>query len=162
MSLYDDEFAVQLPAMFDERVSDDIQGLLYVGRLEDEVELYGHTFILHTLSIGDELEVGLLIKKFSGTVTQAKALATATVAAALQSTDGKQMVQPLGPGDMDHLALKFNTIRKWYWPLVEALFNSYQQLQLRSLDALEEFQSKSERGLRASSPSVDSLNDNES
>ncbi len=159
---FDGEFrAPELP-MFEESVADDVHALAYVGYLEDEFRHFGHRFVMRTLPVSDEMELGMLLKRYANTVMQAKALATGTVAASLFMVDGKLMPQPLGSDDMEAIGLKLDVVKAWHWPLIELLYNDYLTLQVRAFEALDEFQSKSARGPQKSSPYADSLTDKES
>jgi len=148
--------------VFDPRVAEDVQGLLYLGYLEETIQMFGHSFTMRTLEVGQELEIGLLIKEYTGTVTQGRALAAATVAASLEAVDGRTIYQQLGPNDKDSVRRKFDYVLKWFWPTIETLYNEHLRLQQRQIDSYEEFMSKSLGGQRESSPYADSSTDKES
>src|SRR4051812_13674320 len=84
-----DETDEQLP-------SEALVGLMNVGRLTKDISLYGDDIRLRTLKVGEELEVGLLINKWTGTPEEGRAYALATVAAAIETLNGKPLVAALG------------------------------------------------------------------
>jgi hypothetical protein len=130
--------------LFDPRISDEVQGLLYLGAIQQEVQLYGHTFVLRTLRAGEELEVGLLVKKYQDSISQARAYMIAVVAASLESIDGRPTSQPIGPNLGSHLTDRFNWISEhMYYPVVEALYEEYNELLTRMMNGLVELRGKS-------------------
>lgn len=136
------EDAVEGP--FDPRIADEVHGLLYLGQISKEIELYGHTFVLRTLRSGEELEVGLLVKKYQDSPSQARAYMSAIVAASLESIDGHPTAQPIGPNLGSHLTDRFNwIIENLYYPVVEALYEEYNVLLSTMMTALEALRGKS-------------------
>lgn len=128
--------------------SEALIGLLNVGRLTKDISLFGDNLRLRTLKIGEELEVGLLIKKWTGTPEEGRAFVVATVAAAIESINSKKLVQSLGPSEEDELRRKFDYVRtKWYWPTVQQIYEEYVGLQQDQIKALEELRSKSQASL---------------
>jgi len=116
-----------------------VDGLMWLGHLEDEVKFGGHTFLLRTLKIAEELEAAVIAKEYLETFGQTKATAAAHVAAALTSVDGDDsFCPPIGPDAKQHLRAKFNYVTEnWYWPLTEHLFGKYVDLVRRQADAIE-------------------------
>ena len=115
--------AEQLPE-FDPRFRKPFEGLLYLGRLSDEVIIWGHQFQLLTPSTAERLEMGLLIHEFEGTLAYDFAYATALVAAYLVEVDGTPLPQPI-TNDAKDTAL----LSRWNWvkntlrrPVIERLF----------------------------------------
>lgn len=128
--------------------SEALVGLMNVGRLTKDIALYGEDLRLRTLKIGEELEVGLLINRWSGTPEEGRAYAVAIVAAAIETLNGRPLVQALGPSRDDELRRKFDYVRtKWYWPAIQEIYEQYVQLQAEQLRALEELRSKSQASL---------------
>lgn len=127
----------------DELPSEALVGLINVGRLTKEFSLYGDDLRLRTLKVGEELEVGLLISKWSGTPEEGRAYAVAMVAAAIESVNGKPLVSMLGPSSDDLIRRKFDYVRtKWYWPAIQEIYEEYVKLQGEQLKALQELRSK--------------------
>lgn len=124
-------------------VSQEIHSLLNLGELSREFEVRGHKIILRTLRVGEELEVSTFIQPFVGTIDEGRALATATIAAAIVSLDGEPLVRELGPqGNV--LRKKFDFVRtKMYWPVIRLIYEEYYvELLKEQTAAIEEFQKK--------------------
>jgi len=128
--------------------SEALVGLMNVGRLTKQISLYGDDIRLRTLKSGEELEIGLLISKWTGTPEEGRAFAVATVSAAIESLNGRPLVQQLGPSKDDELRRKFDFVRtKWYWITIQEIYEEYIQLQQEQVRALEELRSKSQASL---------------
>src|SRR5690554_723245 len=80
---------------FDPRVRRQFEGLLYLGKLEDEFEWLGHKFVIKTVDTGTLLAVGQITKEYVGTMGDLKAYQTAMVGACTVSVDGKSLPLPL-------------------------------------------------------------------
>lgn len=121
----------------------DMEALLTNGKITEEVELAGHTFVIRTLTIGEELAVAEVCKAYYENFTESKAIATATVAAALESIDGRPIMHSLGPDPVANIRQKFQYIRsKWYWVLIAELYAHYANLLDRQVNAFEELRGK--------------------
>lgn len=143
---------------FPEQVREDVQGLLYLGYIEDTFEFCGHSFTLHTLNGEEELCVGPLCKEYSETLTQAKAWAWANIAVALGAVDHDPDFCPqIAPDPYLYAKAKFRYCLKWYWPTAEFLYNQYLSLVERQVEAIKAFRDLSPRDLESFSPSPDSL-----
>lgn len=128
---------------FDPSVRNDMEALLTNGFISKEVELAGHTFVLRTLTIGEELAVAEVCKSYEGDYTQAKAIATATVAAALETIDGRPLMHHLGPEPTNNIRKKFQYIRnKWYWYIINELYEHYRELLEKQAIAFNELRGK--------------------
>src|SRR4051812_18330419 len=80
------------------QVRDRVDGLVWLGHLQDDFEFCGHHFTLRTLKADEDLLAGILAKKYSETLGQGKAWAWAHVALALVSVDhDDDFCPPLGP-----------------------------------------------------------------
>lgn len=122
-----DEEHDDLPA-FDQRFRDEFEGLLFIGHLTDEFTWLGHRFVIRTLSTDEILEVGLLHKRYAETLADVKAYQGLIVAACIQAIDGRALPQPLGPED-SALLERFQQVRKWYPPTLDAVYSRYLQLE---------------------------------
>jgi len=139
---------VDVPETDESIPSEKLVGLINIGRLTKDISLYGDDIRLRTLKIGEELEVGLLISKWTGTAEEGRAYAVAIVAASIETLNGKKLVSTLGPSQDDELRRKFDFVRtKWYWPAIQEIYENYVELQQEQLKALEELRSKSQASL---------------
>lgn len=128
---------------FDPSVRSDMESLLTNGFISKEVDMAGHVFLLRTLKIGEELAVSDACKNYQGDFTQAKAIATATVAAALEAIDGRPLMHHLGPDPSHNISKKFQYVRnKWYWYIINELYEHYRDLLERQAIAFEELRGK--------------------
>lgn len=146
---------------FPAEVVQDVEGLIWLGHLEDEFEFCGHEFVLRTLKAEEELQAALLVKEYGDTIGQAKAWAWANIALALTSIDGDQDFCPsLGPDKSGYARARFKWITsRWYWPVGNYIFARYASLVQRQADAVNAVADLSSRNLHTSTPSVDSLID---
>ena len=147
---HESEVAVAEPVWVEEPISDpeepvseDIISLLNLGKLTYEMNVRGHKIVLRTLTMGEELEIGLLLKPFIGTVEEGRALATAIVAASIESFDGNPLVRGIGPEE-NLLHRKFDYVRtRMYWPVIRLIYEEgYIPLAARQSEAIEDFQKK--------------------
>lgn len=126
----DGEEADDLPE-FDPRHREDFSGLLYLGALTDEFFWSAHRFKIKTLTVGELLEVGLIVKEYQGTLGDSKAYVTAFVAASIVSVDGMPIASPLGPQESD-LSANYAYIRdSWYPWVIDAVYERCLVLEAR-------------------------------
>ena len=130
----------------------DLQGLLRLGKLSEEVEIWGNKIGIRTLTIGEELEASLIAKKYGETMDAERAYATALVAASVQYENGVPLVRALGPEKEGHtIERRFRYIQdNWYWPVVQAIYSHYAALVKRVDQSLGELEKKSERAIAPS------------
>lgn len=129
---------------FDGDISGDVRGLLNLGKLTQRIELFGHVFVLKTLTVGEELAIALMVNEYAGTIGQGKAFQTAVIAAALVSVDGRPLVAALGPDIQASLSDSFEyIINNWYMSTVDAIWDAYQDLLIRQAQAYQDVMGKS-------------------
>lgn len=150
--IWDEEFAkvsdeplgLDLPEE-EEEISNNLLTLLGGRRLYKEDIFFGQKIRLRTLRAGEELECGLLVSRYNGTPEEGRAYITAVVAAAIDTVNGKPLLETLGPIDEEEqVKRQFDYVRtKWYWPQIQRI---YEQGYIPLLDelrlALDEIQSK--------------------
>jgi hypothetical protein len=138
-----------------EVVKRDVTNLIHLGKLEDSFELYDHQFTIRTLNMAEELEVEqLLIQEFSSNFNE-KGWKTAIIAAALSSQDGRPLVSPLSPGEAT-LPRAYQKVKRWYRPVIDALYEHYSALEERQRQVLDEL-GKAPASLSTSEDLSDSL-----
>lgn len=91
----DDVAPVPGPAEFDEKHRMKFRGLLYVGALTDQFELFGHSFTIATPSETERLQIGLVMQPYQTTMTAEIAYQNALVAAYLVDIDGRKLPEPI-------------------------------------------------------------------
>ena len=120
-----------------------ILGLLYLNKLTDSFDYQGHDFVIKTLKIGEELEAALITQEYMQTPDYERALATALVAASIETVDGKPLVTSLGPSEDNYLRHKFEYIKdRWYWTTIGFVYSKYIDLLQKQKEALDEFEKK--------------------
>lgn len=128
---------------FDDSISQEVEGLLFLGRLTHDCEILGHKFRLRTLTRGERLAVSLLVQEHENTLGLADALQTAYLACAIELVDGRPLSHSLEPeGSDQRLRRNYNIIQQWYDPVLEALWVEYQSLLVKTAQAFRELEGK--------------------
>src|SRR4051812_22074101 len=128
---FDNEAPKDLPPDFgeefeEEPLREEVVELLHLGRLSSSVEIRGHTIRISTLTVGEELLVAILARDYIDTQDANKAYATALVAAAITSVNGKPLAAPLGPNTTKREVLERKyeyVLSHWYWPVVRVIYD---------------------------------------
>lgn len=144
---------------FSEEIQRDVEGLVWLGHLESEINWCGHTFVIRTLKAEEDLVAGLLAKEYIDSVAASKAWAWANIALALVAVDGDTNFCPaIGPDKVANARARFRWVTEnWYWPVAEYLFACYLELVDRQKNAIREVEDLSSRSLNPSMPFADSL-----
>lgn len=126
------------PAQFDPRHTEAFTGLLFLGRLQKTVRLWGHEFVIRTLSTDDAVEVGMFVKEFQGTRGENAVYQSAVLAAAVVTVDGQEIpAQALGPAD-SHIPVRAQWImRKWMPPVRERIWEEVFTLESQVREVLD-------------------------
>jgi len=134
---------------FDPQVRQDVEGLIWLGHLEDSFEAFGHQYVIRTLKADEELYAGLIAKEFNDSLMEGRAVAWAQVSLALMAVDGDvNFCPPVGPDREAFARARFVWVTsRWYWPLGEYLFRRYAALLQRQVKAFEALQNLSTRSL---------------
>lgn len=132
------EEAAPLPE-FDPRYRDAFTGLLYLGRLQQTFNLWGHTFVVRTLTTEQLAEVGLIVKPYLGTEMQNAVYQTAVVAAAVVSVDGQPLPGSIEIDNSTELTtVKYPYVAKNWLPAVrEEIYNKCFELEILTREVLE-------------------------
>lgn len=83
------------PKEFDPRWRQPFQGLLYLGYLVEEFELWGHRFKIQTPSHLEKIQMGLVHAPYANTISTELVFETAMVAAYLTEIDGTELPRPI-------------------------------------------------------------------
>jgi len=128
----------KMSASFPIEWRDEFEGLLFLGKLEKEVDrIPYHKFVVKTMTVNEKLEVSLLAKPFIETVGYGRAYKAAVVAAGLVSVDGRDMV-PLSK-NTNVIRQKYDYIvNNWYDTVVDILYEEIDKLETRVVFVLEE------------------------
>lgn len=115
-------------ALFPEGYLEPLRGLMFLGYMEDEVEYAGHTFLIRTLTEGEILRIGQLMKAYRGSVTEAESRKMYTVAACMMNVDGEPVYRPYNE-EYDLIYEKAQVIKRWFPAVVNAVYNAYLELE---------------------------------
>lgn len=127
---------VDLPR-FDDRHAEEFVGLLYLGRIDKKFRLFGHTFVIRTLTTEQLAEIAQIVKGHDGGSAKNAVYQSAVVAASVQSVDGEPLPGSLTFNDLDDLQVRFNYVmRNWMPPVREALYLECTRLELVARQAL--------------------------
>lgn len=125
---------------FDPRVADDLEGLLYLGALIKEFNWLGHTFVIRTLTQDEVLVVPMLMKKWQGTIGEAKAYTTAMVALSIVTVDNQQLPVPIAETS-DEFAWawqRFNYVKgHWFQYAIDKVYGEYLALEAKAQEVIE-------------------------
>lgn len=133
---------------FPEEVVDDVDGLLWLGYLEDSFDFCGHNFVIRTLKLEDEMVAGLAAKDYEDSISQAKAWVAAQVGMALVAIDGDESFCPqAGPDKKNFARARFQYVtRNWYEPTINYIYARYVELLERQMMVLSEMENLSPEG----------------
>lgn len=123
---------------FPEEWKDEFEGLLFLGKLEKEVDrIPYHKFVVRTLTVNEKLEVSLLAKPFIETIGYGRAYKASVVAAGLVSVDGRDMI-PLSKG-INVIRQKYEYIvNNWYDTVIDILYEEIDMLETKVIMLLQE------------------------
>ncbi len=123
---------------FDERVKNDFEGLLYLGKLQKGFRWGGHSFRIKTLTSEERLRAAVLCKPWTASLEEARAWLIATVALSVVSVDGKSIV-PLGMVDEDAVAeAKFKWALEQFPWTIDAIMVEIDDMESRVAEAVQE------------------------
>ena len=144
---------------FPEEVNEDVDGLIWLGYLEDVVDYCGHEFVIRTLRLEEQLLASLVTKEYTDTLGQAKAWIAAHVGLALVSIDGdEEFCSQAGFNKKDYARARFQYVTgKWFEPTIAHLYNAYSSLIERQSSVLEEMENLSKESRISFTASPDSL-----
>lgn len=104
--------------------------LLTVGKRSKTFEVFGHSVVLETLSVRDEMRVGLSVKEYKQTEGFARAYQSAVVASAIRSIDGESWDTPLYPNDSNaEFERRLDKVRSMYPIVVNVIYAKYNELE---------------------------------
>lgn len=134
---------------FPPEIREAVEGLMYLGYLEDSFDYCGHHFVIRTLRGDEELLAALTCKEYLETLGQARAWAWAQTGLALIAVDGEEnFCPPLGPDKRAYARARFQYVTgRWFWePLGRYLSEQYGKLvdrQAEAAKALEDLSTRS-------------------
>lgn len=141
---------------FPSRVRENVEGLMFLGYLEDDFEFCGHHFVIRTLRGDEELLAGLVTKEFANTMAQERAWVWALVSLALSVVDGDPEFCPrITKNDRDYARQRFQyCTKKWFWPLAVHIHERYADLLKEQEEAMEAMEDLSKGNRTTFTPSA--------
>lgn len=148
-------------AQFPDRVQEDVEGLIWLGYLEEAFDFCGHNFVIRTLRGEEELLAAAVTKEYVETLGQSRAWVWAVISLSLVSVDGDEaFCPPIGPDRQAYARARFAYVtQNWYWPVAAAIFQRYTALQERQTEAVEAVEDLSQGNLPMFTPFADSSTD---
>lgn len=107
------------------------QSLLTIGQTTKKVDVLGHPVVLKTMTVNDELMVGLESKKYHGSEAFARAYQSAVVAASVVTLDGKQLYLPISPEESDSEVFekRLEKVHALYPLVVSEIYRNYLEVE---------------------------------
>ena len=134
----DVEEKVEEEYQFTPEESERFKILVQVGSMSKTINVYGHDILISTLSVAEDLEVGLLLKEYNEPHAFQRAYKTLIAAAATKRIDGNPLIQPLSITDNtgDSVAAKFAIMKNYYPPVIDKIFTGVEDLEKNLLPVL--------------------------
>lgn len=123
-------------AQFDPRWTDEMEGLLFVGRVIREFNLGGHKITIATPEANDSLKASLLIKDWQETAGALRALTIAAVATCLIKVDGHLLPSGIMADGSDDLETKFNWVARLHTSVIDGIYREYEELEIEVNEAI--------------------------
>lgn len=136
---------------FDPKWREAFEGLLFLGHLEDTVEIPGHSFVVRTLRTGEKLEALQVCRPYEGSISYARAYRAAMAAAGLVLVDGSPVV--VASRTVGAVRQKYDyLVNNWYDPVIEVLYERIDALEGQVVRIMEEMGVYNAKPGRAAAP----------
>jgi hypothetical protein len=122
---------------FDPRWTDEMEGLLFVGRVTHEFRLGGHKITIATPEAQDTLRAALLIKQYQETAGALRALTIAALATCLVKVDGYALPRGVMADGSDDMESRFSWVAKLHTAVIDGIYREYEDLEIRVVEAIE-------------------------
>lgn len=146
---------------FPTKVRENVEGLMFLGYLEESFEFCGHQFVIRTLRGDEELLAGLVTKEFVNSMAQERAWVWALVSLCLTVVDGDPEFCPrVVKSDRDYARQRFQyCTKKWFWPLAVHIHEKYVALLKEQQEAMEAMEDLSLGNRTTFTPSAEFSNE---
>jgi hypothetical protein len=124
-------------AQFDPRWTDEMEGLLYVGRVTHAFNLGGHRITIATPEAQDSLKAAILVKQYQETAGALRALTIAALATCLIKVDGHVLPRGIMADGSDDMEARFNWVAKLHTAIIDGIYREYEDLEVRVAEAIE-------------------------
>ena len=107
------------------------QSLVTIGQITRTIDVLGHPVILRTMSVADELMVGLESQKYRGSEAFARAYQSAVVAATVVTIDGKALYTPISAEESDSEVFthRLKKVHALYPLVVSEIYRKYMEVE---------------------------------
>lgn len=107
------------------------QSLLTIGQTTKKVDVLGHPVVIKTMTVADELMVGLESQKYRGSEAFPRAYQSAVVAASTVTIDGKQLYIPISPEESDSEVFqkRLEKVHSLYPIVVSEIYRHYMEVE---------------------------------
>lgn len=133
----DDQDDDDILSLFDPRWADEMEGLLYVGRVTHVFNFGGHRITIATPEAQDSLRAALLIKQYQDTAGALRALTLAALATCLVKVDGHVLPRGIMADGSDDLEARYNWVSKLHTTVIDGIYREYEDLEVRVAEAIE-------------------------
>lgn len=115
----------------DKEERDTFQSLLTIGQTTKKVDVLGHPVVLKTMTVTDELMVGLESKIYKGSEAFPRAYQSAVVAASVVTVDGRQLYIPISPEESESEVFqkKLEKVHSLYPLVVSEIYRNYLEVE---------------------------------
>lgn len=127
----EDEADENVLAQFDPRWIDEMEGLLFVGRVTHEFNLGGHKITIATPEANDSLRAALLIKQYQDTAGALRALTIAAIATCLVKVDGHVLPRGIMADGSDDLEARYNWVSRLHTSVIDGIYQEYEALEIK-------------------------------
>src|SRR3954471_19985771 len=122
---------------FDERWRNAFEGLVYLGKLEGDVDIPYHSFRVKTLTTGEKIKVVALVREHEDSIGYARAYRAAVVSAGLVLVDGKPLL--VGQKNLDVIPQRYRYLTdNWFDYVIDILYDKINELEGQVLEVLKE------------------------
>lgn len=107
------------------------QSLLTIGQTTKKVDVLGHPVVIKTMTVADELMVGLESQKYRGSEAFPRAYQSAVLAASVVTIDEKQLYVPISPEESDSEVFqkRLEKIHALYPIVVSEIYRHYMDVE---------------------------------
>lgn len=126
-----DEINDMIPVNLTEEEQQNFENLLTFGKKTALDEVFGHSVYLSTLTVEEELQIGLLVKPYLNTDAYYRAYKTAVVAASVKEIDGQPVYQPMSSHEDSNQIMrkKWDKVKTYYPIIVDSMYNCVTRLE---------------------------------
>jgi hypothetical protein len=140
----DDDRFYSEPVYLDEEERANFETLVTFGKKSKQAQVWGHTILISTLTVEEELGIGLLVKPYMNSDAYTRAYKTAVVAASIHEIDGQPVYMPLSAKEDNNAILrkKWEKIKSYYPAVVDQMYRATTELEQELFSLLDKLAKK--------------------